>query len=372
MIDSLAVRIFRTSSARPRFRRFALALTTLGLAATAAAPDAVASGRTYKWNPGHYMTTPTIGSWRHGDVVALASEQHVRGVQQRYWWAQLEPRRGQYDFSAIDAHLAVLRPLGKRLVIQVMDRSWDGSSAAGRLPSYLAGSAYAGGWYVKPGGRGVVAKLWEPAVMDRLIALYAALGARYDREVLVEGITTEETTPGISPRPPAPRSYTVPALATQWKRLITAARAAWPTTNVFVYTNFLQSELRGIIDHADVHAVGVGGPDVLPPPHRGAEGDRIVRGLVGGVDYRGQLPIGYAVQTPSLCGKEGCFHPDELYDHAQYTLGVTHLFWVRLGPERDTRTHLVSWLRGVLPTIRAQRGRTNAACPTAYAGRCRS
>jgi hypothetical protein len=89
------------------------------------------------------------------------------------------------------------------------------------------------------------------------------------------------------------------------------------------------------------------------------------------VDYRGQLPIGYAVQSPSLCGKEGCFTPDELYDHAQHTLGATHLFWVRLGTERDTATRKVSWNHGVLPTIREQRGRTNEACPTAYAGRCR-
>lgn len=350
------------------------ARTLARVAATAllAAATTAAAAPGYKWNPGHYMTTPTVGDWRRADVEALAAEPHVRGVQQRYWWAQLEPRRGEYDFSAIDAHLAVLRPMGKRLVIQVLDRSWSGSSAAGRLPAYLgSGSEFRGGWYVKPRKAGVVARLWEPAVMDRLIALYRALGARYDGEVLVEGIATEETTPAISPGPPAPSAYTVPALAAQWKRLVTAARAAWPTTNVFVYTNFLQSELRGIVDHCDQHAVGVGGPDVLPPPHRGADGDRIIRGLVGGVDYRGQLPIGYAVQSPSLCGKEGCFTPEELYDHAQYTLGVTHLFWVRLGTARDRPGYSVSWNRGVLPTIRGQRGRTNSACPTAYAGRCR-
>lgn len=325
----------------------------------------------YKWHPGHYQTTVSIGQTGIPYLSELAKEPHVLGIQQRYWWAQLEPQRGVYDFSLIESHLALLKPIGKRLVIQVMDRSWNGSSAAGVLPAYLGSDpAFKGGWYVKPNDMGVVAQLWEPAVMDRLIALFAALGARFDGEVHVEAIMAEETTPAVSPGPPAPASYTRATLATQLKRLATAARRSWPTTNVFLPTNFLSGELQGIVAHSATQKVGVGGSDVMPPPHNGSEGDRIIRGDIGGVDYRGTLPLGYGVQSPSLCGKEGCWLPSELYDYAYGPLGATHVFWVRLGTQRDTATAKYSWTLGILPTIRARQGRTNAACPTAYAGAC--
>lgn len=366
------------------------ALTTLGAAQAAgqtppAAPRAVCiegasdCGRVaspvatsrYKWHPGHYQTTVSIGQTGIPYLSELADESHVLGIQQRYWWAQLEPRKGVYDFSLIESHLALLKPMGKRLVIQVMDRSWSGTSAAGVLPAYLGSEpAFKGGWYVKPNDMGVVAQLWEPAVMDRLIALYAALGARFDREVYVEAIMAEETTPAVSPGPPAPASYTRATLATQLKRLASAVRRAWPTTNVFLPTNFLAGELEGIVAHCATQQVGVGGSDVMPPPHKGAEGDRIIRGELGGVDYRDRLPIGYGVQTPSLCGKEGCWLPSELMDYAYGTLGATHVFWVRFGTQKDTATAKYSWAQGILPTIRARKGRTNAACPAAYAGAC--
>jgi hypothetical protein len=325
----------------------------------------------YKWHPGHYQTTATIGQSGIPYVSELANEPYVRGVQQRYWWAQLEPKRGVYDFSRIEQHLALLKPMGKRLVIQVMDRSWSGTSATGVLPAYLGSDpVFKGGWYVKPNNQGVVARLWEPAVMDRVIALYAALGARFDKEVYVEAIMTEETTPDVSPGPPAPASYTRATLATQIKRLVTATRKAWPTTNVLVPTNYLSGELQGIIAHCATQKVGVGGSDVMPPPHSPTEGDRIIRGEIGGVDYRGKLPIGYGVQSPSLCGKEGCWLPSQLYDYSYSTLKATHVFWVRLGTERDTSTAKYSWKYGILPTIRARQGRSVTACPTSYAGAC--
>ncbi|MCZ8129688.1 MAG: hypothetical protein O9284_00085 [Steroidobacteraceae bacterium] len=333
-------------------------------------PARTASTGRIKWNPGHYMNAPTVSDPKVVNPTQLADEPYVKGMQQRYWWATLEPERGRYDFSIIDGHLAVLKPMGKRLVIQIMDRSWSGTSATGRLPAYLGTPEFNGGWYVKPNSTGVVARIWEKPVMDRLIALYEALGKRYDGEVYVEGITTEETSIGFSPGGSAPSSYNRPALAAQLKRLVTGARRAWPNSNVFVYTNFLTGEIEGIIEHVAAERAAPGGPDVLPPPHRGAEGDRIIQGLVGGTDYRGKLAIGYAVQSPALCGKEGCWEPSVLADHAVNTLGATHVFWTRLGTHRDTPTLKVSWDYGILPAIRAIRGRTNTACPSVYQGAC--
>ena len=154
-------------------------------------------------------------------------------------------------------------------------------------------------------------------------------------------------------------------MAAELKRLVTAARAAWPHTNVFLYTNSLAGELQQIIDYCYQNKVGVGGPDVLPPPHEGTPGDRIIQGVEPGAvrDYRGQTPIAYDVQTPELCGKKGCNLPRDLYDHAVNTLGANYVFWVRMGTTRDTATEKYSWRDGILPVIRASKGKINAACP---------
>jgi hypothetical protein len=147
-----------------------------------------------------------------------------------------------------------------------------------------------------------------------------------------------------------------------------AARAAWPNTNVFVYTNYLVGELEGIISHAHQNRCGVGGPDVTPrAPSAGA---RIIMGIDGDQRYVGKTPIAFAVQTPELCGKEGCNLPEDLYRFAVNDLGVNYLFWIRFGTINDTATEKYSWRDGMLPVIRANKGRTNAACPSNFQGAC--
>ena len=80
-----------------------------------------------------------------------------------------------------------------------MDRTWGGTSASGKIPDYLLSDpAYNGGIYVKPNNKGVIARIWEKPVMDRLIALHKALAARFDKEPYVEGIVLAETSPGFS------------------------------------------------------------------------------------------------------------------------------------------------------------------------------
>jgi len=139
-----------------------------------------------------------------------------------------------------------------------------------------------------------------------------------------------------------------------------------------LYTNSLVGELTGVVEHCYASAAGIGGPDVLPPPHKGILGDRILMGIEPGAprDYRSLTPIGYEVQTPELCGKEGCFRLDVLRDYAVDTLKVTHLFWVKMGTQKDTATTKYSWQLGIRPAIQAAKGKTNEACPAAYAGRC--
>jgi len=139
----------------------------------------------------------------------------------------------------------------------------------------------------------------------------------------------------------------------------------WPHTDVFMNTNSLVGELSGLIEYCYQNKVGVGGPDVLPPPHPGIQGDHIIMGTgpTAVRDYRGQAAIGYAVQMPEFCGKEGCFTPQQLYDWSLNGLGATHVFWVRMTTKFDTPTVKYSWDAGILPMLRRTGGRTNTACP---------
>jgi hypothetical protein len=296
----------------------------------------------------------------------IRDEPTVLGAQIRYQWADLEPRKGVYDFSRIESDLAYLSSMKtpKRLVAQILDRRFNVDDPSGIVPDYLVNDPeYAGG--IVRTKNGFIARLWDRKVMDRLIALYKALGQRFNGEPYFEAIATEETALGLETFPP---DYSRPALAEQFKRLLTAARAAWPNTNVFMYTNYLVEELEGIIRHAHETRCGVGGPDVTPrAPSYGA---RIIMGIDGGVRYVGKTPIAFAVQSPELCGKEGCNLPKDIYDFALNELGANYLFWVTFGTSKDTATEKYSWRDGMLPVIRAAKGKMNATCPSNFRGAC--
>ncbi len=319
-----------------------------------------------KWHPGNYMLVYMDAPQSH--LNDIRNEPTVLGAQIRYRWADLEPRKGVYDFSRIESDLEYLAsmPTPKRLVAQIMDRKFNTTDPTGIVPDYLLDDAeYKGG--IARTKNGFVARLWDGAVMDRLIALYRALADRFNDDPYFEGITSEETTLGIDSEAPPP-DYSRAALAAQLKRMMIAVRSAWPNTNIFIYTNYLVGELEGIISYAHEKQCGVGGPDVTPrAPSAGA---RIIMGRDGGVRYVGKMPIAFAVQSPELCGKEGCNLPRDIYNHAVNDLGVNYLFWLRFGTAKDTATEKYSWNDGMLPVIRANNGKTNAACPSSFKGAC--
>jgi hypothetical protein len=202
--------------------------------------------------------------------------------------------------------------------------------------------------------------------MDREIALYRALARRFDAEPYVEGIGGEETTMSFGKNPPP--GYSHGQLGAQLSRWIEANRDAWPHTNLFVYTNFLAGQLKGLIAQCASRGCGVGGPDVLLTGD-GTEGDRILTGRSGGVDYRGRMPVAYAVQTAELGGRVGTFTPEQLFEHAYSTLRANYIFWVR---NTGVGGYEQQWETGILPFIRSIDGKVHTGCPQALQARCSS
>ena len=83
--------------------------------ATPITPDPGPSSGKIKWNPGHYMASYGIiyagqsTSFTQTEMNDLNNQDAILGYRISISWAALEPTRGKYDFSAIDAILAKLK-----------------------------------------------------------------------------------------------------------------------------------------------------------------------------------------------------------------------------------------------------------------------
>ncbi|MBM4019760.1 MAG: hypothetical protein FJ288_15805 [Planctomycetes bacterium] len=309
-----------------------------------------------KWNPGHYMLVWGGYTHRHFDCLAGSA---LQGAQVRYEWRDLEPRKGEYDFSKIESDLAYLEKLGKRLFMQLMDRRFHSSGRP--LPDYLYDDpAYGGGAEPFQGKGGSVARVWDPAVRERMTALLRALGRRFDREPHFEGFAFEESAIAVDRQ--KARGFTPRAYLDGLKELMRAAKEAFPHTTVIEYANWMASPpgaLKELAEHCRQVGAGWGGPDVVPD---GAAG-RAPRTRIPAYDlyplYAGKMPLGTAVQTPSFGGKEGRFTLDELYAMGTQTLKLNYMFWIRV--EGANYSH--SFTRDILPFINARKGAINADRP---------
>ena len=130
-------------------------------------------------------------------------------------WGAVEKSRGVYDFSVIDEEIAKLKSMNKKLILEVWWHKFAGASLPTTpqqtdrpyLPDYvLAG----GGAAVSTVGDGYMARVHSAQWMDRLIALFQALGARYDADPAVEQIIISETSMSL-----ADSTFTQDALVAQ-------------------------------------------------------------------------------------------------------------------------------------------------------------
>lgn len=98
----------------------------------------------------------------------------------RYGWRQLEPSRGQYDFSAIEQALRAAKSAGAKFAFRVM--SVNEFSSPVEVPDYLKQEA--GGTYCTYNGRPLWVPNWDsPRFLERARALVSALGARFDGDM---------------------------------------------------------------------------------------------------------------------------------------------------------------------------------------------
>ncbi len=283
----------------------------------------------------------------------------LEGAQIAYSWRRLEPGKGEYDFSSIREDLAFLTAHHKKLFVQLQDVSFLPTNIF--VPRYLTiDPRYHGGaakqYRIDRGDEknavheGWMARRWDPAVQERLHALFRALGEEFDGRI--EGINLAETsavfgeTGALFPAGFSFETYR-DAIITNMKAL----KQAFPKSVAMQYANFMPGEwrpdedkgyLRAVYDAARNSNVGVGGPDLLPFRPGQLKGPYPLIAEVAG-----SVPTGIAVQDGNYAevDRNTGRHPsiEDLIAFATGNLKVDYIFWCREEPYYSTE--VIPYLR---------------------------
>lgn len=276
-------------------------------------------------------------------VRALLARPDIEGVQIIYSWRQLEPKKGEYDFSAIERDLAALEALDKKLFVQIQDRFF--LSRYRNIPEYLlTDPAYGGGLAPQidnpgenvPKQQGWVAVQWNDALRARFQALLRALGETFDGRIY--GLNLPESSADVDSEKDD-TGFTCDGYFEASLSNINAARAAFATSYVVQYANFWPCEwdndqgyMERIFEDAAAKGYGLGGPDIVP--YRRAQMKNSYPFFNA---YKDRLAIvAMAIQEPTLTyanpktGKR--FTRQEFIDFAADYLGVDIIFWTVEAP----------------------------------------
>lgn len=329
-----------------------------------------------KWHPGHYMQVPrgdydTDQSNRFQYYDQIATNTQIIGVVVPFRWSQLETSKGDYSSgialirSEIDKLSSLQVP--KRLFIRVNDHNYNGNCpSTSHIPQYVSDE---GGTFQT--NNGCNWRRWSPVFMGHYIDMLRAYGAAIDNEVYFEGIVVLRETSlawgGSTPE----ADYTGDAYRTQLDRLMTEVVPAFPTSIVSSPANWVasQGQTDGHIAHIASIAGGAGNMDTWPNDTVWA--DRTIRGDSGGTNYAGVIPIPYSVEASEMgldsVGRDGGYTPAEIFDYANNSQKVTHLFWDR----HSFGTSEQQWTSGILPFIdNPNNAITNTDCPSVFTRGC--
>jgi hypothetical protein len=321
-----------------------------------------AAGGAKKWNPGHYLrpseqSFPSLRAARNKVWDLVRSEPLIKGGLVTVPWGTVEAARGEFNFSEIDADVATMKAMGKKLIIEVWWMNyWSDMPVVpqSKFTSWLPDHVVQAGCVSKITNmaKGYTVQLQRADCMDRLISLYQALAARYDGNDTVEQIIiTEPSTPYAEWNPDT--------FHTQFKRLIPAVAKAWPKTSVVFYMNWYQYHQDLMANTMVPNGVGVGGPDIIPTYRPTQDnGSSVLQGLggeFGTTDYRGRIPVSYSYEAAIKDGP-----PLQLIGYAMNNLKATHLVWV----VADYLEAGFNYTDGVLPAIKSVGGKTASAYPT--------
>lgn len=320
-------------------------------------PKPTATPQAYgkKWHPGHYLNAgwgvrTSQTSWV---LSGMKNNPNLKGISTLHRWEELEPKKGVYNFANIESNLAMAKAANKQLMIQIIDRWWGVPTC---VPEYLRSDPiYKGGQSLLLNPNGSVnicnSLRYVPEVQNRLMALYAALGKRFNSEPNFEAIFLQED--GVTPNGSNMGGYTARGYTDQQKRGMDALAAAFPNT---VAIKFLSWGVNTgeLFDYAYKLGLGVGGPDLVPGEN--------TYSTPYYPQYAGKMPLHISVQHPRvekyITQQGGTV--ERLYDFGVTDpkgLNTNYIVWDQ--PE----TPNISYSKQILPLLNAHNGYINSGCP---------
>ncbi len=276
---------------------------------------------------------------------SLLTNSRFQGAQIMYSWKELEPEKGQYNFSIIEKDMAYLGRFGKKLFIQLQDATFDHRYKA--VPNYLLTDEYDQGAVVQYNDdgepEGWVAKRWNEKVQDRFALLMMALGSQFNKRI--EGINLQETAIGVNSK--SDSSFTEANYLQGIKNNMFAMKKAFPDVTTMIYANFMPGEwlpfndkgyLKSLYKYGEEIGVGLGGPDLMV-----TRKGQLNHALAQMHEGKFTVPLGIAIQDGNYISKTGADKDYEeskdkgkkgrknlapmLHAFAKDFLKVNYIFW---------------------------------------------
>ena len=268
-----------------------------------------------------------------------------KGAQIMYSWRELEPEKGDYDFSVLKQDYDYLRKYGKKLFIQLQDVTFSPRYKA--VPDYLLAAEYDGGAVLQYNDEGKaegwVAKRWSKRVRERFALLLQALGKEFDGKI--EGINLQETAIGVGPK--TDTSFSETGYVQGLKENMLTLKMSFPTSTTMIYANFIPGEwlpgnnkgyLQSIYQYGEKIGVGLGGPDLMVK-RKG----QLNHALAMMHEGHYTVPLGIAVQDGNYIGETGNTDAETkkkphdnivplLHGFARDFLRVNYMFWANEEP----------------------------------------
>jgi hypothetical protein len=300
-------------------------------------PQLKAQQTNYKWHPGLYQISTKAGKLFGADLYP-----EFRGVQVLYSWKDLEPEKGNYDFSMIKADLEVLYEQNKQLVIQLQYKSFR--EGENRVPAYITGPEYGGGVYETTRGAWDPVH-WNPDVQNRICALLKALAAEFDNHPNLEALCLPESAPGMpkgfvkNPElgldynfnkalPAGFDRFSLKENTAAIKLYLATIKEAFKHTVVIQYINW--NAVDELMNYANEKGVGIGGPDVMP---RSEDTRKLAYPYYP--KFSGAVPLGAAVQYPDYVVEGTEIPVREIYNFGRDYLKLNYMFWDLNRPPYD-------------------------------------
>ena len=324
------------------------ALKVAALAAFAfvvCAPAANAYTTSRKFHPGHY----TVILMAHNNdqrYMHDANRPGMTGIMKKYYWRELEPTQGNYNFSKIQADLNWAQQYGMQLVIKIVDKTFQPERPN---PAYLDAFTPRN----RNGGYTMVR--WSPTIVQRYKALVTAMGKRFDSHPNFEGIGAQETSLGLPTTTLQQFGYTPEKYRDALIGSFGHALNVMPRSRVFWYQNFLpggQAYIGSIAAALGPKGLVMAGPDTLP------DHDNLLESSYPYFSrFRDGMHLG--IQVEDVCYRAlhetsgyptKYWTPLELFRFARDRLHANYIFWVRIPNAQPADSY--DWY-DALPVIQA-------------------